>query len=100
MRESGFSVRMEQYGVVLIREEDVEGRRMDLVGADPWGGPRVLADVTVADPLREGLIPETAVERGRAAREAAVTSGWLNHWTKKPTADFRHPPYGAPNYIY
>jgi hypothetical protein len=71
MRESGFSVRMEQYGVVPIREEDVEGRRMDLVGADPRGGPRVLADVTVADPLREGLIPEAAVKRGRAAREAA-----------------------------
>jgi hypothetical protein len=57
MRESGFSVRMEQYGVVPIREGDVEGRRMDLVGADLRGGPRVLADVTVADPLREGLIP-------------------------------------------
>jgi hypothetical protein len=28
-------------------------------------------DVTVADPLREGLIPEAAVERERAAREAA-----------------------------
>jgi hypothetical protein len=73
MREYGFSVRMEQYGVVPIREGDVEGRRMDLVGADPRGGPRVLADVTVADPLREGLIPEAAVERGRAAREAAQT---------------------------
>ena len=71
MRESMFSVRMEQYGVVPIREGDVEGRRMGLVGADPRGGPRVLADVTVADPLREGLIPEAAVERGRAAREAA-----------------------------
>jgi hypothetical protein len=72
MRDSGFSVRMEQNGVVPIREGDVEGRRMDLVGADPWGGPRVLADVgTVADPLREGLIPEAAVERGRATREAA-----------------------------
>jgi hypothetical protein len=33
MRESGSSVRMEQYGVVPIREGDVEGRRMDLVGA-------------------------------------------------------------------
>jgi hypothetical protein len=65
------SVRMEQYGIVPIREGDVEGRPMDLVGADPRGGPRVLADVTVADPLREGLIPEAAVERGRAAREAA-----------------------------
>jgi hypothetical protein len=41
------------------------------VGAVPRGGPRVLADVTVADPLREGLIPEAGVERGRAAREAA-----------------------------
>jgi hypothetical protein len=29
-----------------------------------------------------------------------VTSGCLNHWTKKPTADFRHPPYGTPYYIY
>jgi hypothetical protein len=44
---------------------------MDLVGADPRGGPQVLADVTVADTLREGSIPEAAVERGRAAREAA-----------------------------
>lgn len=72
MRESGFSVRMEQYGVMPIREGDVEGRRMDLVGADPRGGSRVLADVTVADPLREGLLPAAAVERGRAAREAAL----------------------------
>jgi hypothetical protein len=71
MRESGFSVRMEQYRVVPIREGGVEGRRMDLVGADPRGGPRVLANVTVADPLREGLIPEAAIERGRAARGAA-----------------------------
>jgi hypothetical protein len=71
MRESGFRVRMEQYGVLPIREEDVEGWRMDLVGADPRGGPRGLADVIVADLLREGLIPEAAVERGRAAREAA-----------------------------
>jgi hypothetical protein len=62
---------MEQYGVVPICEGDVEGRRMDLVGADPRSGPRVLADVTIADPLREGLIPQAAVERGRAAWEAA-----------------------------
>ena len=71
MRESGFSVRMEQYGVMPIREGDVEGRRMDLVGADPRGGSRILADVTVADPLRDGMLPEAAVERGRAARDAA-----------------------------
>ena len=64
MRESGFSVRVEMYGVMPIRERDVEGRRMDLVGADPRGGSRILADVTVADPLRDGRLPEAAVERG------------------------------------
>jgi hypothetical protein len=68
MRESGLNVRMEQYGVVPIREGDIEGRRMDWVGADPRGGPRILADVTVADPFREGLLPEAAVERGHGRR--------------------------------
>jgi hypothetical protein len=37
MRESGFSVRMEQYGVVPIREGDVEGRRMDFGGSSSSG---------------------------------------------------------------
>ena len=47
------------------------GRRMDLVGADPGGGPRVLADVVVADPTRSTAVAVTAVERGHAARVAA-----------------------------
>jgi hypothetical protein len=39
---------------------------MDLVAADPDGGPRLLIDVTVADPLRTPA--ESAVDRGHAAR--------------------------------
>jgi hypothetical protein len=39
---------------------------MDLVAADPDGGPRLLIDVTVADPLRTAA--ESAVDRGHAAR--------------------------------
>jgi hypothetical protein len=38
---------------------------MDLVVADPDGGPRLLIDVTVADPLRTAA--ESAVDRGHAA---------------------------------
>jgi hypothetical protein len=41
---------------------------MDLVVADPDGGPRLLINVTVADPLRTAA--ELAIDRGHAARVA------------------------------
>jgi hypothetical protein len=41
---------------------------MDLVAADPDGGPRLLIDVTVADPLQTAA--ESAVDRGHAAHVA------------------------------
>jgi hypothetical protein len=41
---------------------------MNLVAADPDGGPRLLIDVTVADPSRTAA--ESAVDRGHAARVA------------------------------
>jgi hypothetical protein len=44
---------------------------MDLVGADPWGSSRVLADVVVADPTRSTAVMVRAVERGHAAWLAA-----------------------------
>ncbi len=66
--EAGYSVRREARGVMPMREGDKEGRVMDLVAADPQGGPRLLIDVTVADPLRTPA--ESAVDRGHAARVA------------------------------
>ncbi len=79
LRESGFSVRREARGIFPLREGDTEGRVMDLVAADPQGGPRLLVDVTVADPLRTAA--ESAVERGHAARvaEAAKAAKYADH---------------------
>ena len=64
-------MRREQCGVMPPTVGEPAGRRMDLVGADPQGGPRVLADVVVADPTRSTAVAVTAVERGHAARVAA-----------------------------
>jgi hypothetical protein len=59
MRESGYSVRREQSGVMPIREGEAGGRVMDLVAADPRGGSWVLADVVVADPTRSTAVMVT-----------------------------------------
>jgi hypothetical protein len=63
--EASYSVRREARGILPLREGDTEGRVMDLVAADPDGGPRLLIDVTVADPLRTAA--ESAIDRGHAA---------------------------------
>ncbi len=79
LRDSGFSVRREARGIFPLREGETEGRVMDLVTADPQGGPRLLVDVTVADPIRSAA--ESAVERGHAARvaEAAKAAKYADH---------------------
>jgi hypothetical protein len=64
------SIRREARGILPLREGDTEGRVMDLVAADPDGGPLLLIDVTVADPLRTAA--ESAVDRGHATRVAEV----------------------------
>jgi hypothetical protein len=41
--EAGYSVRKEARGNSPLREGDTEGRVMDLVAADPDGGPHLLS---------------------------------------------------------
>ena len=79
LREAGFSVRREARGIFPLRDGETEGRVMDLVAADPQGGPRLLVDVTVADPLRSAA--ESDVEKGHAARvaEAARAAKYSDH---------------------
>lgn len=71
MREAGYSVRREQTGVMPIQQGETGGRVMDLFGADPRGGSRILADVVVADPTRSTAILVTPVTRVHAARLGA-----------------------------
>jgi hypothetical protein len=47
-------------GILPLKEGDTEGRVMDLVAADPDGGPRLLMDVTFTYPLRSPA--ESAVQ--------------------------------------
>ena len=80
LREAGLSVRREARGIFPLRGDETEGRIMDLVAADPQGGPRLLVDVTVADPL-QAPVTAAAVERGHAARaaEALKTTKYSDH---------------------
>ena len=80
LREAGLSVRREARGIFPLRGNETEGRVMDLVAADPQGGPRLLVDVTVADPL-QAPVTAAAVERGHAARaaEALKTTKYSDH---------------------
>ncbi|GAQ93619.1 hypothetical protein KFL_017180010, partial [Klebsormidium nitens] len=80
LREAGLSVRREARGIFPLRGDETEGRVMDLVAANPRGGPRLLVDVTVADPL-QAPVTAAAVERGHAARaaEAVKTAKYSDH---------------------
>jgi hypothetical protein len=67
-------------GIFPLRGDETEGRVMDLVAANPHWGPRLIVDVTVADPLPV-LVMALAVERGHAARAAGAvkTAKYSNH---------------------
>lgn len=77
MREAGYSVRREQVGIMPMQEQHTgDGRRVDLVGADPQGGRRILGDVVVADCTQERLVSVASTVRGHAAGQgAAVKEG-------------------------
>lgn len=86
MAEGGLSTTREQSGLMPILPGETRGRVIDLVGIDPQGhGRRILADTTVADCCRAGILQTSAVQTGAAAREAE--QGKRGKYADHPPAD-------------
>lgn len=60
-REAGFATFFEPIGLLPLRPGDSTGRRPDLACTDPVGRPRMLVDVTVADPLQRAVLGAVSV---------------------------------------